>query len=354
MKTSLKLLALLALPLSAVHADDVLSVYFIGNSLTVSSTPERVHQLYAERGVDLQFGSQLSGGKSLIRHLNYEKEPDQKWNNYETNRLVDGQWEPDDNPYWGDDPVRFGYYDKALVEHQWDKAVFQLYDSALSTDTEAISAFIDLALENKTCDTFYIYSTWPTRKKLGKDDEGRLQVENIDFPAVWENDYDFTMEVNSWMSKKASASRKYADVLLAQLNAKYANLPQPIRLIPVGEVVFALDQKIKAGKIPGLESLAQRRPDMVPGLDHDTTTADGANALYADPIHFNPMPHKSATLGTMVMGMTIYTVLSGQSPVGLSAKPYELDGPEDAALVKAIQETIWEVVTADPRTGVTR
>jgi len=49
----------------------------------------------------------------------------------------------------------------------------------------------------------------------------------------------------------------------------------------------------------------------------------------------------------------VYTTLTGQSPVGLTAEPYEMFNPEaDAILIKALQQTVWAVVAGHPRTGV--
>lgn len=342
---------LLSMALPA-QAGETLQVYFIGNSLTMSTTLDRVHALFAERDIDLQYGSQLSGGKSLIRHLNYKNEPKQKWTSWETNIAKGGTYEPDHNHYHADDDIRFGLHDNALVNHKWDKCVLQIYGSNLHDDYKAIRAFIDLALENGSCENFYIYSTWPRRDKK-KLDDGSIHVKNVDYARKWEADYPWTHEDTEKKSRFNVANREHTDKLLKLLNDHYDGLPQPIRLIPAGEVLFAIDKKIKAGELPELEALAKRQPDLVPGLDDDTTMADGVNVLYADAIHLNPIPHRSNTAGIFVSGSTVFTVLSGENPVGMSGKPYGLGSPEDETLVRKLQQTIWEVVTADPRTGVT-
>jgi hypothetical protein len=64
------------------------------------------------------------------------------------------------------------------------------------------------------------------------------------------------------------------------------------------------------------------------------------------------MPHNTGVLGNLISGTTIFTVLSGQSPVGLSADGYQFDAEKDAALVQAVQALIWKVVTSEPLTGV--
>ncbi|WP_309385880.1 hypothetical protein [Cerasicoccus frondis] len=339
---------LLALAPLCVRAEETLNVYFIGNSLTASTTLDRVRTLFGERGIDLQFGSQLSGGKSLIRHWNYKDEPSQKWIAWETNVPSGDTFTVDPNPYDKLENPRFGRYETGLTEHQWDALVLQPFLSKIKDTYAGACNFIDLALEHKATDTFYVYATWPRRDR----EKGTKRPLNIDYPAAWEARYTATLEDDDWTAAKSAASRDFYGQLLDYLNAQYPQLKSPVRLIPVGEVLFELDKKIKAVELPDLQKLADQDPDWLPGLDEDTDFADGVNVLYADAIHLNPIPHKSSTLGIFVSGSTIFTVLSGQNPVGMSAEPYGLDKPEYAELVRVVQQTIWDVVSRDPRTGV--
>lgn len=352
---SLKRLPLLLLTLAlsghAAPANDELMVYFVGNSLTMSTTLDRVHALFEQRGTDLQFGSSLSAGKSLIRHLNYTDEPQHQWAWWETDQPAGDSFDP--NPsHWHDEEARFGRWDVALREHHWDKLVLQLYGSNLHDDLIAIPAFIDLVLEEDAADEIYLYSTWPRRPNIkGPDGKRTKEVDDIDYAEEWEKTYDFGPEDTVWRANKVYATRDYVNKLFAELESRYPDLDRPLRLIPTAEVLYAIDQKIKADALPGLKELAARSPEHVPGLDADTGFEDGVNVLYADGIHLNPQPHKGSTLGIFISGSTIYTVLSGQSPIGMSGAAYDLDDEKDAALIRAVQETIWEVVTSDPRTG---
>lgn len=347
-------------PVSAEGPKTKLSVYFVGNSLTMSSTLDRVHGFFGQRGIDLQFGSQVSGGKSLQRHLNYKNEPAQKWLSWETSVPSGDTFTPHMNFYMADQKaLRFGLYDRALAEYRWDAVVMQAYDSTLHGDMEAVSAFIGLARKKEPQTAFYIYQTWPSRPRkktagvMADKVSGAVQAEDIGYPALWEADYTATIDQTDRKTAGLNAaSRDYYRELLKHIGEKMADLPQPVRLIPVGEILFVLDGKIKRNELPGLTELAQRDPSMLPGLRPETDFSKGVNVLYADPIHFNAPPHQKGVLGNFVSGTALFTVISGQNPVGLSAASYGLDDTRDAALIRAIQETIWQVVTNEPATGI--
>jgi hypothetical protein len=74
----------------------------------------------------------------------------------------------------------------------------------------------------------------------------------------------------------------------------------------------------------------------------------------------NDQPHNGpecGTIGAYVAAATVATVLTGEDPAKCPpdtvAAIYEkFDAEEDAVLVRAIQKTVWSVVTSDSRTGV--
>lgn len=319
-----------------------LRVYHVGNSLTMSLRLDRLHRFFASRGIDYQFGSQLSGGKSLLRQWNYQAEPDQKWVSWEANQPEGERWLPGiqfNDPL----PKRFGLYDQALPRFAWDVVALQPFGSSLRDDIEACTSFITLARRKSPQARFLVYGTWPKRLKSGD----RLSV---DYPAVWTAAYGFAADDADRRAFTGSASRDYYSKLCQQLAERIPDLTSPIGFVPGGEVLYALDQAIRAGSLPGLDALAKRSPKHLPGLAAGGIQAQsGANLLYADPIHLNPIPHDFPTLGVFAISMTMFATLSGQSPVGLLGSIYDLDDTEDAALILAIQQLVWKVVSSEPR-----
>lgn len=109
----------------------------------------------------------------------------------------------------------------------------------------------------------------------------------------------------------------------------------PIRLIPAGQVMAAFVRKIEATE----NSPIQSRTDLF------GRTQDGE----LDPIHLNDF-------GAYLVALTHYAVLYRRSPVGLPHRLLRADGtlakdpgPETALLM---QETVWDIVSQTPLTGV--
>ncbi len=117
------------------------------------------------------------------------------------------------------------------------------------------------------------------------------------------------------------------EILLRAL--AYEDVNNPIYVIPVGQVMAAF----------------ARRVEKENGIGPIQTHED----LFSDDIHFNDY-------GAYLVALTHYAVLYGRSPVGLSHKLKRWDGSaavspgQEAA--RAMQETVWDVVTSYPPSGV--
>ncbi len=357
-----------------------IDVYHVGNSLTRNLSLGRLRALFASAGGSYDHGTRLGGGKKLYEHLA------KRLANGKTFRINTIETKP------------YGDYDHALQKFTFDALVLQpshwwLTDHDPDNDIEkgaleAASGFIDYALgKNPAGHTatrrFYIYGTWPSlsgiarRKGIDADGDGLHSYREF-----WAAPYDPDQGSAGW----TMPNRDFLEKLVRGLNAAHPDLAHPVRLIPAGDVFAALDAQIRAGKLPGVEAhLTRKEPITVDGeerpsnydyyvearrtgrtggtvLDPDAPGYTGFERklgilnVYADRVHMNDQPHNGdddGTLGGYIASLTFYAVLSGESPVGLTAEPWERIDPErDAELVKAIQRTVWQVVSRDALTGV--
>jgi len=99
-----------------------------------------------------------------------------------------------------------------------------------------------------------------------------------------------------------------------------------IRIVPVNDAVTRLRERVAAGRAPGIAR---------------------QSALFTDPIGHGTAP---------VLALAAYcnfACLYGRSPVGLDDGDRQLDRI-DPALRPFLQQIAWDVVTADPSSGVTK
>ena len=147
---------------------------------------------------------------------------------------------------------------------------------------------------------FLIYSRWPRTNADG----------TLDFQAKWDRTYDGSFGTEE--------SRDYFESLTDDVRALYPG--KTISIVPVGDVMYEIETRIKAGTFTGLADVTD---------------------LYADGIHMN-------AAGEFMVGMTYYATMYGQSPVGLP-DTYSVNNP---LLVSQIQDVVWDVVSTHPYAGV--
>ncbi len=343
-----------------------IDVYFIGNSLTRNVPLERLQMLFQASGGKLDYGMQLGGGHRLEQHLsmrNHGNKPGQ--GRYNTKK-----------PY--------GTWDQAFTKHTFDAVVFQPYKSELDQpakvhkrwpwftagDLQAAGGLIDYATgktepgddrwdrqhantSHVAAKRFYIYATWPGAGEV------LAQEGEKTYAAYYARKY----------TGGVQSCADYYTQLVEKLNKAYPDLDVPVRLIPAGEVLAELDKKIRAGELPGIESFyrrnqayyrkSRRNNKKKSPYDPDEFQASaGVLNVYADGVHMNDQPHNgkdSGTIGAYVAACTIYATLTGKSPVGLTVKPYEMfDARQDAELIRAVQQTVWDVVAGQEHTGIPR
>ena len=234
---------------SAADEPQTLHVYHIGNSLTRSITMDRLHLLFAEHDIDYQFSTQLAAGCTLSRHW-AAREKGMQTRQWETNQPAGDTFEAG-GPDWDPNPKRFGPYWEALTRHKWDAVVLQPYRSHMKDDLPALRSFIRFALDNQSATQFLLYQTWPNRPVANPEEKDRSKrvYADIDYQSLWDRKYPYDENTEKPTGDEFQ-SRDYFDKLLAKLCADF-NVP--IRMIPVGEVWYECDRRIKALCTLGLE-----------------------------------------------------------------------------------------------------
>jgi len=252
--------------------------YRIGNSLTWDSQPKGIEALAAQRGLQHVEAYHINCGKSLERIWTHPEE------------------------ICVDVVKPFGTFAGALPNHDWDAVTFQPHPGAgstLATDAARFIDFIAKTRENgRNRDTvFYIYAAWP-----GKS--------HGPYHTTWTRD---TPDADD---TKTIQTRAYFDHLFRRIRAK---TDADVRMIPAGHVVYELDRRMRAGKIPGYRSAAD---------------------LYRDPVHMN-------NVGRFTAGLTTFATLYRQDPACIECPPKHYGGGKDFTpeLYRAIHEALWTVVT---------
>jgi hypothetical protein len=250
-------------------------VYFVGNSVTDTINYRGLAELAKSRGHQQIWGRHMIPGAPLQWIWQHPK---------------DGFQEPP-----------FGHYPNALANFQWDVLSLQPFDRHLDgKDGDLVMAknFIDLALPKSPDLQVYVYARWP---RQGKDD----------FDTAWLKKY-----TGGW--DNTNETKDYFERLTLELTKAYPKLK--IRMVPVGHVLHELNQRMKAGQVPGYKAIKE---------------------VFADGIHLN-------NVGSYVVGCTFFATLYKENPKGLPGEPYKVHGK----LAEVIQETVWKVVSANELAGV--
>ena len=264
--------------LAADQAPKTLRVYFVGNSVTDTIKYGPLAELAKSRGYTQVWGRHMIPGAPL------------QW-----------IWE---HPKDGFQEPPFGHYPTALANFQWDVLSLQPFDRHLDgKDGDIVMAknFIDLALPKSPDLQIYVYARWP---RQGKDD----------FDTAWLKKY-----TGGW--DNTNETKDYFERLTLELRKAYPKLK--INMVPVGHVMYELNQRMKAGKVPGYTHIKQ---------------------LFADGIHLN-------NVGSYVVGCTFFATLYKQNPKGLPSAPYKV---EDAKLAAIIQDVVWKVVSTNELAGIAK
>lgn len=117
------------------------------------------------------------------------------------------------------------------------------------------------------------------------------------------------------------------DAFITGLNAKFGK--PVISVVPVGQAVIALREKIIAGETPGLQSQED---------------------LFTD-----PLGHPKESLQVLIV-YCHYAVIYRKNPIGLPVPKAlsKMPAEDAAALNKLLQQIAWDAVTSHPLSGVTK
>jgi hypothetical protein len=229
------------------------SAYFIGNSVTDAINLGGLDALAESKGNTHNWGRHMIPGAPL------------SW-----------IW---GHPADGFSESPYGLYPNALGNYAWDVLSLQPFDRQIDgTDGDAAMAanFINRAKTRSTNLQVYVYSRWPRKQteKAPETADGWNQL----WLQTYSGGYDGTNETADYFVK-----------LTNRLRTNHTDI-RPARMVPVGQVFHALNNKMKAGQVPGYSSIWQ---------------------VYSDGIHMNGV-------GSYIASVTYFATLYSQTPVGLS------------------------------------
>ncbi|HEX8340274.1 MAG TPA: hypothetical protein VF624_05135 [Tepidisphaeraceae bacterium] len=260
------------------------STFYVGNSLTIDASPTRIDALNDTIGTGGAFDWHIKCGSGL------------------------------DSIYTTPEEVclgsmyGYGKWNQALPNNEWDRVSLEPFYDSLDATTGAparVRQFIaasQSAGKNAKTD-YFIYSAWPS-------------TAGIDYADTWTKPYDAN-DINTMMTRDSTRQ------IMASLRSEPA-LAGRTFLVPVGEVYFALDAKMRRGEIPGFSSAAD---------------------LYRDAFHAN-------AAGSYAAALTMYATMNRVSPVGMALPAAYGDSGLSEQTRLIFQQTVWDVVRTSEFTGV--
>lgn len=259
-------------------AGDTLAIYHVGNSLTDQSYG--MHDIAKARGHLTVFGRHMIPGAPL----------DWLWNH-----RAEGFREPD-----GKKPA-----DETLRTRKWDVLILQPFGSPVVKSVEFGANYAAAAYEGNPQCQVYVFENYPV---IGKDGSEKDQ---------WES---------RWLSADYTRGRANFEQVAKGLSARFPD-KKPVRIIPVGEVMYQLHLKMKAGEVPGYKHIAD---------------------LYADAVHLK-------SEGKYLEAVTHYATIFQDDPHGcITAGLRFWKGPYavDRAFAEHVWDVAWKAIARHPGTSV--
>jgi hypothetical protein len=252
--------------------------YSIGNSLTGLVLLDHYQAMAATRGNTVTWGLHLKPGGSLDYILQNPDTPDTFT-------------QP---PY--------GNWINALNNYSWDVVTLEPFARPLdgpTGDRANVLNFLTYINSRNPNALVYLYQTWPVF-----DDNNTL------------NYHDWWLQHYSGGDDSTVRTRDFFNQLMTQVRAD-SPLRKRVQMLPVGDVLFELNERMHAGLIPGYTDISQ---------------------FYGDGIHLN-------LLGSYTAAVTWYSTIFHDDPHGLPTTGY---GTIDPTLAYQIQDAAWKI-TRNPR-----
>src|SRR3972149_1584806 len=261
-----------------------LRTYHVGNSLTFAINSAGLANWVAGRGGTHPYGYHINNGAKL----------NDIWN----------------SPTHADFSVApYGAHGNALPNYEWDVVTLEPF-GLTTTDAARIADFVGSARSNPANNDaqFYLYENWPLRSNIGTGT----------YSAFWEQ---------PWTGSGLSVTvrtQDYFQELADQVNSMPLGLEKGVLLVPVGDVLNAIDKRMRAGDVPGFNSVVE---------------------LYLDDVHLK------SGVGYFVVSTTFYATLYRQNPMGLPI-PASMTSTVTPQFAAAVQRVAWDVVAGHPYSGV--
>jgi hypothetical protein len=259
-------------------------VYFTGNSMTDQVSYTGLDTMATGRGHDHAWGRQVIVGSPI------------SW-----------IW---DHPNEGFNETPYLRYQNALTNYEWDALTVNptdrhLYDSN-GGDVPYTLNFLNYARTKSPNVQLYVYQRTPRRTETSPG-----VFAPIDYPAQWLRPY-----VSSGNGSIATTfTRAYYARLMTDLRAQQPADSKPVKMIPLGEVVFELDFRIKHGQIPGMTDV---------------------NQIYTDASHYTG-------IGRYLTGLTFFASLYDETPIGLPV-PSQYGTSITPEMALALQNVVADVL----------
>lgn len=224
-------------------------------------------------------------------------------------------WGAELQAHWGDEPLDGAERenDHPRFRDAHDAMESGEYDALVMTEKVSIQDAI------KYHDSWYYMALW-AEKAIAANPEIRLY-----FYETW---HDHAVD-GGWFNRIDQDLARYWEGEIVDRALASDKTDRPIYIIPGGQVMARFLRQVEARG----------------GVGNVRSPKD----LFRDQIHFN-------SLGAYLMALTHYAVLYGRSPVGLPHELLDAQGAPvpspDPAVARLMQETVWEVVTRYPRSGV--